>query len=95
METTSRARLARSLGIFPLSAIAGVFKLNRCVAGSTTLPRHPWAPVIYLTIGSCILLLCFSQRPVESSIAILPVLIGVPVYLSITAIRTMRRPVLL
>jgi APA family basic amino acid/polyamine antiporter len=42
---------------------------------------RPWAPVIYLATGVCILLLSLFQRPTESSIAILSVLSGVPVYI--------------
>ena len=42
---------------------------------------YPWAPLIYLATGVCILLLSFFQRPTESSIAILSVLTGVPAYI--------------
>jgi basic amino acid/polyamine antiporter, APA family len=70
-----------ALGIFPLLAVAGVFRLRSSGATSTMFSGYPWAPVIYLATGACILLLAFFERPIESSIAILSVLIGVPVYI--------------
>lgn len=69
-----------ALGIFPLFTVAGVFRLRSSGTRSTMFCGYPWAPVIYLATGVCILLLAFFQRPTESSIAILSVLIGVPVY---------------
>jgi APA family basic amino acid/polyamine antiporter len=69
-----------ALGIFPLLAVAGVFRLRSSGAKSTTFSGYPWAPVIYLVTGVCILLLSFFERPIESSIAIISVLMGVPVY---------------
>lgn len=68
-----------ALGIFPLFAAAGVFRLKTSAA--TPVPGYPWAPAVYLAAGTCILALSFFQRPVESSLAIASVLSGVPVYL--------------
>lgn len=69
------------LGIFPLFAVAGVFRLKSSGATSTMFSGYPWAPAIYLATGTCILLLSFFERPAESSIAILSVLLGVPAYI--------------
>jgi APA family basic amino acid/polyamine antiporter len=69
-----------ALGIFPLFAVAGVFRLRSSGTTSKMFSGYPWAPVLYLATGVCILFLAFFQRPTESSIAILSVLIGVPVY---------------
>jgi basic amino acid/polyamine antiporter, APA family len=69
-----------ALGIFPLFAVAGVFRLRSYGTPSKLFSGYPWAPVVYLATGVCILFLAFFQRPTESSIAILSVLIGVPVY---------------
>ena len=69
-----------ALGIFPLFAVAGVLRLK---SYGTTGGKHfwyPWAPIIYLASGVCILSLSYFQRPTESSLAILSVLLGVPVY---------------
>ncbi len=69
------------LGIFPLFAVAGTFRLKGSAATNRVFSGYPWAPIIYLATGLCILLLSFFQRPIESSIAILCVLTGVPVYI--------------
>jgi APA family basic amino acid/polyamine antiporter len=61
-----------SLGIFPILTIAGVFKLKH--------PGNFFIPLIYIVISSAILLLAYFERPVESSIAIFTVLIGIPAY---------------
>jgi len=63
-----------SLGIFPLLAIIGVFKL-KTANGKYILPS-----VIYILSGVSILMLAYFERPVESSIAILTVLVGIPAY---------------
>ena len=70
-----------ALGIFPLFAVAGVFRLKSTGTANAMFSGYPWAPAIYLATGVCILLLAFFQRPAESSIAILSVLVGVPVYI--------------
>ena len=69
-----------ALGIFPLFAVAGVLRLKFSGTTGETSSWYPWAPIIYLASGTCILLLSFFQRPAESSLAILSVLVGVPVY---------------
>jgi APA family basic amino acid/polyamine antiporter len=69
-----------ALGIFPLFAVAGVFRLKPSAGTDAAYSGYPWAPAIYLASGTCILVLSFFQRPAESSLAILGVLIGVPVY---------------
>ncbi|MFH0991934.1 MAG: amino acid permease [bacterium] len=69
-----------SLGIFPLFAVAGVFKIRSSGKANHAFPRYSWAPIIYLVTGVSILLLSFFERTIESSIAILGVLAGIPVY---------------
>jgi APA family basic amino acid/polyamine antiporter len=69
-----------SLGIFPLLAVLGVFKVRRLKMSPYKLPGFPIAPVLYISAGIAILFLAFFQRPTESSIAIATVLIGIPVY---------------
>jgi APA family basic amino acid/polyamine antiporter len=61
-----------SLGIFPIIAIFGVYKLKN--------PGSYFIPGIYISISSLILLLAYLERPVESTIAIITVLIGIPAY---------------
>ena len=69
-----------ALGIFPLLAVAGIFRLKSSETTGKKVSWYPWAPVLYLASGTCILALSFIHRPAESSLAILSVLIGVPVY---------------
>jgi APA family basic amino acid/polyamine antiporter len=69
-----------ALGIFPLFAVAGVVRLKSSGTTGEKPFWYPWAPIIYLASGTCILLLSFFHRPAESSLAILSVLVGVPVY---------------
>jgi len=69
-----------SLGIFPLLAVLGVFKVRRLKLSPYKMPGFPLAPVLYIIAGIAILTLAFFQRPTESSIAIATVLVGIPVY---------------
>jgi APA family basic amino acid/polyamine antiporter len=70
-----------SLGIFPLLAVLGVFKLRRTGRSAVKLPGFPVAPAIYILIGATILVLAFLERPIESLVAIATALAGIPVYL--------------
>jgi APA family basic amino acid/polyamine antiporter len=69
-----------SLGIFPILAVLGVFKLRKSGRSVIKLPGYPVVPAVYILAGVTILVLSFLQRPKESSIAIATVLIGVPIY---------------
>jgi APA family basic amino acid/polyamine antiporter len=70
-----------SLGIFPILAVIGVFKLRRDGKSVVKMPGYPVVPAAYILAGVTILVLSFLQRPRESSIAIATVLVGVPIYL--------------
>ncbi|MFC2170041.1 APC family permease [Acidobacteriota bacterium] len=69
-----------SLGIFPIIAVIGVFKLRKSKKTTYRMPGFPFAPAIYLVASISILSLAFFERPIESSIAILTVFAGIPVY---------------
>jgi APA family basic amino acid/polyamine antiporter len=69
-----------SLGIFPIFAVLGVFKLRRRGMLRYRMPGFPLAPVIFLLASLAILFLAFFERPLESSIAIGMVLVGIPVF---------------
>jgi APA family basic amino acid/polyamine antiporter len=77
-----------SLGIFPLLSVLGVFKLRRSNQSVHKLPGFPLVPLFYILMGTSILVLGFLERPFESSIALLMVLIGVPVFLIFKKSRT-------
>jgi len=70
-----------SLGIFPIVAVIGVFKLKRLKISPFKMPVFPLAPILYILAGLLILFLGFLERPVESSIALLTVAVGIPAYL--------------
>lgn len=70
-----------SLGIFPILAVLGVFRLRRRGNGRRIIPGYPVVPAIYVVCGVSMLVLAFFERPVESSIAIVTVLVGIPVFL--------------
>jgi APA family basic amino acid/polyamine antiporter len=69
-----------SLGIFPILAVLGVFKLRRSGRSVIKVPGYPVVPAAYILAGVTILVLSFLQRPKESSVAIATVLIGIPIY---------------
>lgn len=69
-----------SLGIFPLLAVAGVFKLRNKGGNLQMLKGFPLHLFIYLFFGAMILLLAYLERPVESSIALVTALTGIPFY---------------
>ena len=69
-----------SLGIFPILAVLGVFKLRRQKHNKLKMPGFPFVQIVYIAAALCMLVLAFFERPVESSIAIIAVLIGIPFF---------------
>ncbi|HEX9901565.1 MAG TPA: amino acid permease [Acidobacteriota bacterium] len=69
-----------SLGIFPLLAVFGVFKLRNRGLSSYRMPGYPFLPCFYLLAGTAILCLAFLERPVPSLIALATVAAGLPAY---------------
>jgi len=69
-----------SLGIFPILAVIGVFKLRYSKKSKYRLPGYPFVPIIYILSGILILFLAFFERPIESSIALLTVFTGIPAF---------------
>ncbi|WP_297097875.1 APC family permease [uncultured Draconibacterium sp.] len=69
-----------SLGIFPIIAVAGNIKLRRSGNQGFRLPGYPYAQVFFIVVSMSILVLAYFERPVESSIAVLTALSGIPVY---------------
>ena len=72
--------LSFSLGIFPILALAGVFKLR--ITGQTVLkiPGYPLLPAFFIISSLGILILAFLERPVESAIALAVIIAGIPMY---------------
>ncbi len=78
------------LGIFPILVVMGVFKLRRDQGVSG--PAYPAAALLFAAVSAVILVLAYRERPVESSIAVLTVLAGLPFYVVFARARTKRRP---
>jgi APA family basic amino acid/polyamine antiporter len=69
-----------SLGIFPILAVAGVFKLRKNKLSKHKLPGYPVVHIVFIVSGVVMLIMAYFERPWESSIALLTALSGVPVY---------------
>ena len=72
--------LSFSLGIFPILAVIGVFKLRLKRQSVLKVPGYPVLPGFFILSSLIILILAFLERPVESSIAIGIIVTGIPVY---------------
>lgn len=70
-----------SLGIFPIFAVLGVFKLRFSKKSIFMLPGYPVVPFIYVSASVSMLILAYFERPFESSIAIITVLVGIPAFI--------------
>ena len=69
-----------ALGIFPILTVSGVFRLRNQNPTAVRLPGFPFTQILYVLVGVLILVLSFLERPVESSIASLTVIAGIPAY---------------
>ncbi len=69
-----------ALGLFPILTIAGVFRQRRINPATPRLPGYPFTQILYIAAGIMILVLAYMERPVESSIATITVLVGIPAY---------------
>jgi APA family basic amino acid/polyamine antiporter len=69
-----------ALGLFPLLTVFGVVKLRRDNPNAVRMPGYPVTQILYIVTGILILGLAYAERPLESSIAALTVLAGIPAY---------------
>ena len=69
-----------SLGIFPVLAVWGIFKLRRNGISKLKLPGYPYVQIVFISFGILMLALAYLERPVESSVAVLTALSGIPVF---------------
>jgi APA family basic amino acid/polyamine antiporter len=72
--------LSFSLGIFPILVVLGVFKLRVKGQSILKMPGYPFLPAVFILFSITILVLAYLERPVESSIAIGVILVGIPTY---------------
>ncbi|NIN71612.1 MAG: amino acid permease [Gemmatimonadetes bacterium] len=75
------------LGIFPIVAVIGVFKLRKAGSSTYRMPLYPVVPLLFICVSLLILVLAFLERPVESSIALATVGVGIPVYAVFSKVR--------
>jgi APA family basic amino acid/polyamine antiporter len=69
-----------ALGVFPILTVFGVIKLRRDNPEAVRMPGYPLTQIIYILSGLLILGLSYAERPLESSIASLTVIAGIPAY---------------
>jgi len=72
--------LSFSLGIFPILAVIGVFKLRISKQSVLKVPGYPVLPAFFILCSITILIFAYLERPVESSIAIGVILAGIPIF---------------
>lgn len=72
--------LSFSLGIFPILAVAGIFKLRMTGRSDFKMPGYPLLPAFFVLSSLLILILAFLERPLESSIALGIIFAGIPVF---------------
>jgi APA family basic amino acid/polyamine antiporter len=69
-----------ALGIFPIIAVLGVFRLRSRGRGKLVLKAFPLHLYLYLAFAILMLILAYMERPVESSIAVITALSGIPFF---------------
>lgn len=69
-----------SLGIFPIIAVLGIFKLRQSRKSVLKLPGYPYVQIVFIAAGILMLVLSFLERPHESLIAIVTALSGIPFF---------------
>jgi APA family basic amino acid/polyamine antiporter len=72
--------LSFSLGIFPILAVLGVFKIRMQGKSAYKTPLYPIPQVLFILFSLAILVLAFLERPVESSIALGVIGVGIPAF---------------
>ncbi len=75
-----------SLGIFPIIAVVGVFKIKREYK-EFKIPFYPLPPLIFIVSFILILSFGFLESPIPSLVAMLTVLAGIPFYFIFEKIR--------
>ena len=76
------------LGIFPILAALGVFKLRLEDQGAFRVLLIRTVAIIFATASFGILVLAYFERPLESTVALITVGIGVPLYMVFARSRT-------
>ncbi|HUU04269.1 MAG TPA: amino acid permease [Patescibacteria group bacterium] len=72
--------LGFALGLFPILAVIGVFKLRKRQMAAGKIIGFPITPIFFIMTSVLMLVFSFLERPHESLIAILTLLLGIPLY---------------
>jgi APA family basic amino acid/polyamine antiporter len=75
------------LGIFPILAVLGLFKLRRLGRVPYRMLGFPLVPILFATASVSMLTLAYLERPVESTIGLLTVGAGIPFYFFFRRVR--------
>ena len=73
-----------ALLIFPLFAVGGLFIARARQIGESTaakVPGYPVVPIFFMFCSLFIMIIAYINRPLESTAAVVTVLIGIPIYL--------------
>ena len=73
-----------ALNIFPWLAIAGLFIARKRHIGDESAVKvwgYPYIPIFFLSSSLILMVIAYFNRPVESTAAILTVILGIPFYL--------------
>ena len=72
-----------ALSIFPLLTVAGLFKARKLKIGENMAIKvigYPFIPLFFLISSFSLMVVAYINRPLESSVAVLTVIVGVPFY---------------
>jgi basic amino acid/polyamine antiporter, APA family len=72
-----------SLSIFPILAVSGLFIARRKKIGEDMAVKtwgYPFVPAFYLLSSFILMIISYINRPVEASVAIVTVALGIPIY---------------
>jgi basic amino acid/polyamine antiporter, APA family len=72
-----------ALGIFPWLAVVGLFKARKLGIGEERAAKvwgFPLVPLFFLSANLLLMIVAYINRPLESSAAVITVLIGIPCY---------------
>jgi APA family basic amino acid/polyamine antiporter len=72
-----------ALGIFPLFAVAGIYIARKRNIGEDSAFRvwgYPVIPVFFLICSLFLLIIAYMNRPLESTAAVITILVGIPLY---------------
>lgn len=82
--------LSFSLGIFPIMAVIGVFKLRMRRISKFKSPGFPFLQIIFIIFSITMLFLAFWEMPKESSIALIITISGIPLFYILNRIKRNR-----